>query len=214
MSGRHRIVKPRRRYGLTVVAAPARLLWRWVCAGWGRVARTWARLAAKAKERFEARDPFTDVDHDPQAASPDLIASPVDPPAGDADPEPAPMPMLPERALSMLHAYYPQLPALPVRWRVYDRAVVGEVDALKLDEDGQRRVVNTYAAALGVDVVTTQDDDHITVSATSIFCGVTVTVTAVFAHSDTIPLRVYRESVSTQETQALPPEVVEEVLSR
>lgn len=208
MSGRHRVVKPRRRFSLVLVV-PARAVRRWLLAAHAATARAWARLVERATERFEAGDPFAGVHLDPQVTSPDPIPTPVP----VVEPEPAPVTLTPEQALPVLHTQHPHLPHSHIRWHVLDAGVHGEVNALDLDEDGQRRAVTAYAAVFGVGVVEDDDGDRVTVSATGEFASVPVTVTAVFPHVTTIPLRVYRESASTQETQQIPDEVLREVIA-
>lgn len=208
MSGRHRARKPCLR--VTLVTAPARPVWRGVRAGWGCAARTWARLVERAGDRFDSRDPFAHVTLDPQTTTPDPAPAPMAGALNSVEVTLVATPLTPERALTEI----PNLPGSPVRWRLRDGVVVGEVDALKLDGDGQRRIVNLYAHGLGGEVTTVEEHDRTIVSTTATFRGVPVTVTAVLAHGDTIPLRVYRESLSTQETQVIPPELVEEVLTR
>lgn len=209
MSGRHRAVNPqRRRFGLAVVRVPVRLLARWVRAGRDRVTRAWARLIERAKERFADPDLFAGVDLDPQATSPDPVPAPT--PAME-EPEPAPLTLTPGQVLPVLHTHHSHLPAAHVRWHIYDGAVAGEVNALDADEDGQRQIVAQYAKALAVPVAEHVDGAHVTVAAVGVFADVTVTVSAVLIHDDTMPLRVFEEAAAdptvgddTLSTQSIP----------
>lgn len=211
MSGRHRVVKPRRRYSPTVLVVPARMVWRWLLAARDAAARAWARLLERATERFEVGDPFAGVTLDPQVTSPDPIPTPT--PVAAVESEPAPLPLTPEQVLPVLHTQHPHLPLVHVLWHVSEVGVSGEVNALDADADARRRIVGMFAAALDAPVEEEQDDEHLTVYVSSEIGGVPLTVAAVIPHADTIPLRVYRESASTQETQQIPDEVLREVIA-
>lgn len=209
-SGRHRVVKPRRRY-VVALEVPARAVWGWLLAGRDAAARAWARLVERATERFEVGDPFAGVTLDPQATSPDPIPTPA--PVEAVEPEPAPLTLTPEQVLPVLHTQHPHLPLVHVLWHVTGLGVSGEANALDADADARRRIVGMFADVLAAPVEEAQDDEHLTVYVSSEIGGVPFTVAAVFTHDDTIPLRVYRESASTQETQAIPDEVLREVIA-
>lgn len=208
MSGRHRVVKPRRRYVVALVV-PAQAVRRWLLAAHAATARAWARLVERATERFEAGDPFAGVHLDPQVTSPD----PVPAPAPVVEPEPAPVTLTPEQALPVLHTQHPHLPVAQVLWHVTPMGVSGEVNALEADDATRRRIVVMFSDALGAPVEEAQDVENVTVYVTAEVGGVPLTVAAVIPHADTIPLRVYRESASTQETQQIPDEVLREVIA-
>jgi hypothetical protein len=113
----------------------------------------------------------------------------------------------------VLHTQHPHLPILQVLWDVNARGVSGEVNPLEADTDGRRRIVAMFADALDAPVEEEHDDEHATVYVTSEIGTVPFTVAAVIPRADTIPLRVYRESASAQETQALSDEVLREVMA-
>lgn len=209
MSGRHCAVKPRRRFGLGALLVPARLVWRWSRAGRAAAGRALRPLVERLGERFEDRDPFADVHLSPQATSPDPMPAP---PAVE-EPEPAPLSLSPDQVLPVLHTQCPHLPVAHVLWHVSDMGVTGEVNALEADASTRRQIVGMFADALAAPVAEGPDGEHVTVYASGEVGDVPVTVTAVLLHDDTIPLRVYRESASTQETQALPDELVEAVVA-
>lgn len=216
MSGRHRVVKPRRRFGLATVLNPVRAVARWARTGRDAAARVWARLVERARDRFEREDPFAGVTLDPQATSPD----PVPAPEPIEEPEPAPLSLTPDQVLPVLHTQHPHLPAAHVRWHVYDGGVYGQVNSLDADEGGQRRIVGMYAKALAAPVAEQVDGVHVTVAVAGAFGDQTVTVAAVLLHDDTLPLPVFAETTQdptlqddTQSTQALPDELVREVVS-
>lgn len=215
MSGRHRVVKPRRRFGLAVVRVPVRALARWVRVGRAGVARSWARLVERAKDRFDAEDPFAGVHLDPQATSPDPVPAPVE----EEEPGPAPLPLTPQQVLPVLRTQHPHLPVAHVLWHVNDLGVSGEVNALEADADARRRIVELFADALAAPVEEAPDGDVLTVYAAGEVGTVPVTVAAVLLAEEAVPLSVYAEAVQdptltdTQSTQRLPDDLVEEVLA-
>lgn len=217
MSGRHRVVRPRRRSVLAQVRVPGRALARWVRAGRGGVARVWARLVERARTRFDAEDPWAGVHLDPQATSPD----PIPAPPVEEEPEPAPLVLTPEQVLPVLHTQHPHLPVAHVLWHVSDAGVSGEVNALEASAGGRRQIVEMFAEALAAPVAEQPDGDVLTVYATTEVGTVPVTVAAVLVTEETVPLGVYEETTQdptlqddAQATQALPPELVEAVMSR
>jgi hypothetical protein len=223
VSGAHRIQKPRGRLVLAV-----RLPGRYALAAFANLrmhmaaARDWCSCHvddvldwlderfSRRTEDFWAEPPATQT----SVTSPDPIPAALPAPIEPAGPEPEPLELTPREALTSFHTVHPLLPGESLRWNLGADSIHGEVNALDCNPLEQRNAVNNYAAALGVEV-REQDagDGHILLTATGSHAGVTVIVTAVLIVDDTIPLRVYREATSTQETQAIPQEVLEQVMS-
>lgn len=217
MSGRHAVVKARR-VRLTLLLVPARVVWRAARACFlapvDGVRWMAAKVVAWAEARFDSRDPFAD---EPlaQVTSPDPIPAALPAPAEPTAPEPEPLCLTPREAFHALRTEHPYLPADCLRWHFGADNIHGEVSALDCGPVQQRAVVNGYAYVLGTEVRERDaGDGHILLTATGVYAGVTVIVTAVQVADDTIPLRVYREATSTQETQAIPERVLAEVLGQ
>lgn len=216
MSGRHAVVKPRR-VRLELLLVPARFVWRasraCFLAPVDGVRWLTDRVVAWAEARFDSRDPFADEPLT-QVTSPDPIPVALPAPAEPEAPEPAPVYLTPREAYTSLHTVHPLLPGHCIRWHFGGDNIHGEVNSLDCNPLEQRAAVNGYADALQVKV-REQDagDGHTLLTATGVHAGVTVIVTAVLLVDDTLPLRVYREATSTQETQAIPQEVLEQVMS-
>jgi len=222
VSGRHAVVKPRR-FRLAVLLVPARVVWRAVRAtgvtvgDWRRQAAAWLQTRwARLQDRWDRRDPFA-VEAAPSETSPDPIPAALPTPVEAAVPEHEPelLRLTPREALAAFHTVHPLLPAENLRWNLGADSVHGEVSSLDCTPAQQRKAVEDYATALETQWKE-QDagDGHILLTATGVHAGVTVIVTAVLLVDDTIPLRVYREATSTQETQAIPERVLAEVLGK
>lgn len=218
MSGRHAVVKPRR-FRLTLLLVPARFVWRAAraCLVGPAAGVRWltGRVVAWAEARFDSRDPFAD---EPLTlvTSPDPIPAALPAPVEDAAPEfkPEPLRLTPREALASFHTVHPLLPAENLRWNLGADSVHGEVSSLDCSPAQQRKAVEDYADAFGTQWKERDaGDGHTLLTATGVHAGVTVIVTAVLLVDDTLPLRVYREATSTQETQAIPQEVLEQVMS-
>lgn len=220
MSGRHRVQRPRP--VRTVLVLSVRWAWRTAraCLVAPAAGVIWLadKVVAWAESRFDERDPFADVELAPRDTTPDpvpVLAAPVEEPD-----EPAIQgPLTPAEAHWALHQQHPDLPRDRVRWHFFDGAIGGEVDVLSVGEVGQRATVARYAEAFGAKVTERPDDTHVVVGTVGEFANVTITVTAVILHDDTIPLRVFEEAAAdptigdaTQTTQALSDEVLAEVV--
>jgi hypothetical protein len=96
---------------------------------------------------------------------------------------------------------------------VSEAGVSGEVNALEADAYTRRRIVEMFADALAAPVAEEPDGEHVTVYATADVGTVPVTVAAVLLADEAVPLRVYRESASAQDTQQLPDDLIREVVS-
>lgn len=218
MSGRHRVVRPRRRFGLAAaVVPPVRVLARWVRAGRAGVAQSWARLVDRATARFDrGEDPWAGVHLAPRATSPDPI-----PAKGSAEePELAPLALTPEQVLPVLHTQHPHLPVTHVLWHVSELGVSGEVNPLEADASTRRRIVALFADSLPAKVEEEPDGDHVTVYATGEVGTVPFTVAAVLLRGDGVPLGVFEETRhdpsladDTQATQQIPDALIREVVS-
>lgn len=206
MSGAHRIQKPPPRFRLAVLLVPARVVWRAARAAGIQVA-DWRRQAAIWWEaRWDRRDPFADE----PLASP-APAAPI-PVADEPEPEPAPLHLTPEEALRSLHTEHPHLPGEHITWRIAGGVVLGEVNPLDRSPVQQRADVLAYAVALNVGAATREVDDHLVLACVGDYADATFVVQAKqIRDDDTIPLRVYRETSSTLETQAIPD--IEQVMS-
>lgn len=176
---------------------------RWARPVGALLARAWSRIAGTVTVRWKARygdDVWEGV----------LPAVEVE--RAESGPEPVPLPLTPEQALRVLHGQHPHLQSSHVRWHFHDGAVFGEVNSLDVDEDGQRRIVNQYAAALAAEPDEVEDGIHITVSASGVYAAVKLRVAAVLIHDPTMPLPAYREAAGTLSTQAIPDDALTEAV--
>lgn len=215
MSGAHRIQKPPSRFRLTLLLMPVRVVWRAARAAYTTVTDWRRQASAQLRDRWDRRDPFV-VEPAASVTSPDPIPAALPAPVEPAAPEPEPEPLFltPREAYHSLRTEHPYLPAEYIRWHFGADSIHGEVNALDCGPVQQRAVVNGYAYVLGTEVRERDAvNGHILLTATGVYAGVTVIVTAVQVADDTIPLRVYREATSTQETQAISQEVLEQVMS-
>jgi hypothetical protein len=225
VSGAHRIQKPPSRFRLGALLAHARVVWRAAraCLAAPVAGVRWLtdRVVAWAEARFDSRDPFTD---EPlaQVTSPDPIPTALPAPAEPApEREPEPLYLTPREAFHALRTEHPYLPADCIRWHFGADNLHGEVNTLDCGPVQQRAVVNGYAYILGTEVRERDaGDGHILLTATGVYAGVTVIVTAVLLVDDTIPLRVFEEAAEdetltdTLTTQAISPKALAEVLGK
>jgi hypothetical protein len=228
VSGAHRIQKPPHRFRLAILLVPARVVWRAVRAAGATLADRRRRAAAwlqarrdRLQDRWDRRDPFA-VEASALVTSPDPIPAALPAPAEPTpEREPEPLYLTPREAFHALRAEHPYLPAENLRWHFGADNLHGEVNALDCGPVQQRAVVNGYAYILNTEVRERDaGDGHILLTATGVYAGVTVIVTAVLLVDDTIPLRVFEEAAEdetltdTLTTQAISPKALAEVLGK
>jgi hypothetical protein len=216
VSGRHAVTKPRR-FRLTLLLVPARVVWR-AARAVGTTMGDWRRqAAARLRDRWENRDLFVD---EPAASvtSPDPIPAAL--PVPVAAPARKPLRLNPNDAAAALHAEHPHLPWQVLEWRLGDD-VHGQVRSLDCGPDRMRAVVSLYAEALGVAPREDHaDEGRILLTAAGEYAGVLFIVSAIFIAADTVPLRVFAETeedetlTDTLTTQAIPERVLAEVLGK